>query len=87
MFKLISSVGNNLSERKYIKACGNLNIKTVDNSEDTNNLSTSIDENKILKELEHLEVEMRHENLRVFLSNIIPCRLKQFFMYRRFNFY
>lgn len=81
MFKLVRSVVNNVSERKYIKASGNLNVKKVDSSSDTNNPTIKIDENRVLRELESLETTIRHENLRVFVRNIVPCRLKQFFLY------
>lgn len=81
MFKLVGRLSNNLSERRYIKEAGNLEIKKIDNSDGQNNLPVTIDEARVLRELEQLEVNMRHNNLRVFIRNIVPCRLKQFFLY------
>ena len=81
MFKLIGSVTNNLNEKKYISGANNLVFRNRRLEEGTNNPQKPINDDKIMRELETLEVGMRHENLRVYFRNIIPCRLKQFFLY------
>ena len=81
MFKLVKCVSNNLNEKKYIREASNLVFHKNRLEEGTNNPLSPIDEEKIVRELEKLEVGMRHNNLQVYFRNIIPCRIKQFFLY------
>ena len=81
MFKLVKCVSNNLNEKKYIREASNLVFYKNRLEEGTNNPMSPIDEEKIVRELEKLEVGMRHNNLQVYFRNIIPCRIKQFFLY------
>lgn len=81
MFKLISAIGNNLSESTYIKGREYIKVKDVENLVDTNNHPNGIKKESVIKELDYLQNFVRHNNLKVYVKNIAGLRCKQFFLY------
>lgn len=79
MFKVFKAVANNMSEGTYLKSVNNLEFKenSVDLIDSINPVDV-IDKEEVLNELDKLQNVMRHDNLRIFRSNIFSARCEQF---------
>lgn len=74
MFRTLKAVLNNLNETHYLKKRMIIRFKKTDSSlSDT--AEKKLAENK--EEIERLQGEVRHENLRIFTSNVLKARCKQ----------
>lgn len=79
MLKIFKAVKNNMSEGTYLRSVNHLEFKENSIKDDSsNNKQDSIDQESVLKELDNLQDEIRHENLRVFSRNLLNARLEQF---------
>ena len=80
MFATFKVVKNNLNETKYIANKDELIFKNLI-EKDSNNKVEIVSENNVRRELDQLQTEIRHNNLKLFMKNLVKARLKQFFIY------
>lgn len=79
MFATLKAVINNLNETKYIANRDEIEFKELEEVDANNKLVISND--KIIRELNNLQIDARHNNLKLFVTNFFKARLKQFFIY------